>query len=64
MRKTHSHIGTSEMNKIMAGLADGIGLQLMNCPLDLFVEHMIYEDYEKVRPIQPAVPFSHGDGQY
>lgn len=52
MRKTHSHIGTSEMNKIMAGLADGIGLQLMNCPLDLFVEHMIYEDYEKVRPIQ------------
>ena len=34
------------------GLADGLGLQLMNCPLDLFVEHMIYNDYKIVRPIQ------------
>ena len=33
-------------------MADGLGLQLMNCPLDLFVEHMIYTQYETVRPIQ------------
>jgi len=52
MQKTHSHVAVSELNKVIAGLADGLGLQLMNCPLDLFVEHMIYSDYKVVRPIQ------------
>ena len=52
MQKTHSHIPALELNKVIAGLADGLGLQLMNCPLDLFVEHMIYTDYPIVRPIQ------------
>lgn len=52
MKKTHSHIPASELDKIIYGLADGLGLQLMNCPLDLFVEHMIYTDYKIVRPIQ------------
>lgn len=52
MQKTHSHIPASELNKVMLGLADGLGLQLMNCPLDLLVEHMIYRDYQIVRPIQ------------
>lgn len=52
MKKKHSHIPASEMDKVIDGLADGLGLQLMNCPLDLFVEHMIYTDYKIVRPIQ------------
>jgi Tfp pilus assembly protein PilF len=52
MQKTHSHIPASELDKLLFGLADGLGLQLMNCPLDLFVEHMIYTDYKIVRPIQ------------
>lgn len=52
MQKKHSNIPSSELNKIMFELADGLGLQLMNCPLDLFVEHMIYTDYKVVRPIQ------------
>lgn len=52
MQKTHSHIPASELNKVIFGLADGLGLQLMNCPLDLFVEHMIYTDYQIARPIQ------------
>lgn len=52
MQKTHGHIPVAELNKVIAGLADGLGLQLMNCPLDLFVEHMIYSDYQIVRPIQ------------
>lgn len=52
MRKKHSHIPTSELNKVIFGLADGLGLQLMNCPLDLLVEHMIYKDYQIARPIQ------------
>jgi len=37
---------------VIFGLADGLGLQLMNCPLDLFVEHKIYTDYQIARPIQ------------
>jgi hypothetical protein len=52
MKKKHSHIPAAELDKVINGLADGLGLQLMNCPLDLFVEHMIYRDYEIVRPIQ------------
>lgn len=52
MKKRHSHIPASELDKVILGLADGLGLQLMNCPLDLFVEHMIYNDYKIVRPIQ------------
>ena len=52
MKKKHSHIPASELDKVIYGLADGLGLQLMNCPLDLFVEHMIYTDYKIVRPIQ------------
>ncbi len=52
MKKTHSHIKREELIKVMAGLADGLGLQLMNCPLDLFVEHTMFKDYKIVRPIQ------------
>ena len=52
MKKKHSHIPSQELDKVIAGLADGLGLQLMNCPLDLMVEHMIYTDYPIVRPIQ------------
>ncbi len=52
MKKKHSHIPASELDKVIYGLADGLGLQLMNCPLDLFVEHLIYTGYKIVRPIQ------------
>ena len=52
MKKKHSHIPSHELDKVIYGLADGLGLQLMNCPLDLFVEHMIYTDYQIARPIQ------------
>lgn len=52
MKKKHSHIPASELDKVIYGLADGLGLQLMNCPLDLMVEHLIYKHYQIVRPIQ------------
>lgn len=52
MQKKHSHIPPQEIDKVIDGLADGLGLQLMNCPLDLFVEHKIYTDYQIARPIQ------------
>ena len=52
MKKKHSHIPSHELDKVIAGLADGLGLQLMNCPLDLFVEHNIYAGYQIARPIQ------------
>lgn len=52
MQKTVGNISSSELDKFITHLADGLALQLMNCPLDLFVEHMIYDDYKIVRPIQ------------
>lgn len=52
MKKAHPHMPSGKLKQVMMGLADGLGLQLMNCPLDLFVEHLIYTDYPEVRPIQ------------
>lgn len=52
MKRKHGHIPEAEMNKIMYGLSDGLGLQLMNCPLDLLVEQMMYQGYKIARPIQ------------
>ena len=52
MQSKHKHLPSDELKKVMVGLANGLGLQLMNCPLDLFVEHMIYTQYPIVRPIQ------------
>jgi len=52
MKKKHSHIPSQELDKVIDSLADGLGLQLMNCPLDLFVEHNIYKGYPIARPIQ------------
>ena len=52
MKSKHSYLPADELKKVMTGLADGLGLQLMNCPLDLFVEHIIYSTYKLVRPIQ------------
>lgn len=52
MQKVLGRISSSELDKVMTQLADGLALQLMNCPLDLFVEHMMYKDYKIVRPIQ------------
>lgn len=52
MQKHHRNIAPSELDKVIAKLADGLGLQLMNCPLDLMVEHMIYTGYKTVRPLQ------------
>lgn len=52
MKKKHSHIPSSELDKVIYGLADGLGLQLMNCPLDLMVEHLIFKYYQIARPIQ------------
>ena len=52
MQTKHRHLPASELRKVMDGLADGLALQLMNCPLDLFVEHKIYTEYSVARPIQ------------
>lgn len=52
MKKAHSNLGDSELGKFMANLERGLGLQLMNCPLDLFVEHKMYTEYKVSRPIQ------------
>ena len=52
MQKTHKSIPHDELRKVTGQLAESLGLQLLNCPLDLFVEHLIYEGYKVVRPVQ------------
>lgn len=52
MQKEHKQLSPLALADIMDHLAEGLSLQLMNCPLDLFVEHMIYTSYKDMRPIQ------------
>ena len=52
MQSVHKQIPLAELKKMMSQLSHGLGLQLMNCPLDLFVEHLIFTKYPVVRPMQ------------
>lgn len=52
MKNSYKYLSSQEMSKIMTQLADGLNLQLMNCPMDLLVEHNIYATYKQVRPFQ------------
>lgn len=45
-------IGKDKVNEFADNLFKGFSLQLMNCPLDLLVEDMIYNQYPEARPLQ------------
>ena len=48
----HKKLSPENANLVVKQLQDGINLQLMNCPIDLFVEDMIYNEYPAIRPAQ------------
>ncbi len=50
-RKLTERVGNKEAGQIFHQIFEGLGLQLMNCPLDLFVEQKVY-DIVDARPIQ------------
>ncbi len=52
MQRRHRHMSSSELYKVINELSEGLALQLMNCPLDLFVEHTMFTTYRIARPIQ------------
>ena len=52
MKKALSNMPSTELDLFMNKLADSLNYQLMNCPLDLFVEHLIFSNYKQVRPLQ------------
>lgn len=52
MKNTHKNIPEYELKKTMSEMSHGFSLQLMNCPLDLFVEHLMYTNYKVVHPVQ------------
>lgn len=45
-------IGKDKVNEFADNLFKGFSLQLMNCPLDLLVEDLIYNEYPEARPLQ------------
>ena len=45
-------IGRDKANGLAKEFLKGISLQIMNCPLDLFVERMIYDNYPQIRHLQ------------
>lgn len=52
MKKKVGNMSSSDLDVLMNKLADSLNLQLMNCPLDLFVEQIIFSTYKQVRPFQ------------
>ena len=45
-------IGKDKVNEFAENLFKGFSLQLMNCPLDLLVEDLIYNNYPEAHPLQ------------
>ena len=45
-------IGRDKANAMAREFLKGISLQIMNCPLDLFVERMIFDNYPQIRHLQ------------
>ena len=56
-KKLMGKISNENIASFIKDVQEGIGLQLMNCPLDLFVEHYIYDHYPIMRPIQLLMLF-------
>ena len=52
IRKMHPSISGQEMEKFISELRHGMCSQLQSCPLDLFVEQLIYDTYPVARPVQ------------
>jgi len=52
MQRRHKELPQNKLNEALRFMCEGIGTQLSSCPLDLFVEHMMYSDYPIMRPIQ------------
>lgn len=52
MQRRHKELPQNKLNETLRFMCEGIGTQLSSCPLDLFVEHMMYLDYPIMRPIQ------------
>lgn len=52
MQKRHKELSPQRLNDALKFMCEGIGTQLSSCPLDLFVEHMMYSDYPIMRAIQ------------
>lgn len=52
LKQLSSKVPQDKIAGFITSLQEGLGLQLMNCPLDLFVERFIYEHYPVLRPVQ------------
>lgn len=52
IRKMHSKISGQEIEKFIRHMHRSFGQQLHSCPLDLFVEQLIYDLYPVARPVQ------------
>lgn len=51
-RKKYQNLGAEGIEATFNQALSGISLQVMNCPLDLFVEDKIYNEYPEMRPVQ------------
>lgn len=52
VRKMHPAVSGQDIEKFVRDLHRGLCHQLLSCPLDLYVEQLIYDTYPVVRPVQ------------
>ena len=52
MQRRHKALSQDKLQDALRYMCEGIGTQLSSCPLDLFVEHMMFTDYPIMKPIQ------------
>lgn len=51
-KKLTDKIGYTKAVEIIGEVLNGLMVQLMNCPLDLFVEQRMFDKFEAIRPLQ------------
>lgn len=54
IKKLAERLGHSKAQEAASSVMNGLMLQGMNCPLDLFVEERMFKKYKAMRPIQLA----------
>ena len=57
-----SAMSSGEETEVLGHLMDGVGGQLMNCPLDIFVGRRLFEKYPQLRPAMVAATFELAGG--
>lgn len=52
IKRTYNNLNEKDRQDLIKQICDGAGTQILNCPLDMFVDLLIYDNYKDLQPIQ------------